>query len=238
MKFHPLCELFPTLEKDDLKELADDIRANGLQFPIITFEGQILDGRNRLRACELAKVAPRYEIYEGNDPLGKVISLNLTRRHLTIPQRALIGQSVATMRQGDYRKGPIGPSSNLISLEEAAHRLNVSERSIKRARQLVNDDKTGALVKAVRDGKMSLHAALKATKQPEPKERSASSVTFIVIANIISLAVRIDNYLEEFDSLTQAQKDATFKSAMSLLESLQKLMQRIRPTKIDLRVEK
>jgi hypothetical protein len=58
--FHPLAEKFPLMEGDDLQRLADDIAARGLQMPIVTYEGKILDGRNRYRAAKLSahKFAP------------------------------------------------------------------------------------------------------------------------------------------------------------------------------------
>ena len=46
-KYHPLCLLFPRLGDDELQELAEDIRQNGLQNDIVTLDGKILDGRNR-----------------------------------------------------------------------------------------------------------------------------------------------------------------------------------------------
>jgi hypothetical protein len=39
---------------------ADDIRQNGLVEPVALLDGLVLDGRNRLRACEIAGVEPRF----------------------------------------------------------------------------------------------------------------------------------------------------------------------------------
>ncbi len=42
---------------DELAGLAADIKANGLIHPIVTdAAGVVIDGRNRLRACEIAGV--------------------------------------------------------------------------------------------------------------------------------------------------------------------------------------
>jgi len=86
-EFHPLAGLFPLLEGDEFDELVADIKANGLHKPIVIFDEQILDGRNRYRACLKAGVKPRFENYTGDDPLGYVVSLNLKRRHLTSKQK-------------------------------------------------------------------------------------------------------------------------------------------------------
>jgi hypothetical protein len=79
------------LDEQQADELASDIRANGLRQAITTYDGKILDGRNRYLACVSAGVEPRYKEFTGSDPLGYVISLNLTRRHLNESQRAMVG---------------------------------------------------------------------------------------------------------------------------------------------------
>jgi ParB-like chromosome segregation protein Spo0J len=54
LEFHPLADIFPALLGHALGELAADIRDNGLQQPIVTVEGKILDGHNRYQACKIA----------------------------------------------------------------------------------------------------------------------------------------------------------------------------------------
>src|SRR5262252_4640455 len=82
--------MFPMMRGDELGALVEDIRANGLIEPIWTFEGQILDGRNRSIACGIAGVEPIYRPWMGTEPLGFVISENLRRRHLDAGRRAAI----------------------------------------------------------------------------------------------------------------------------------------------------
>ena len=62
----------------ELQELADDIKTNGLVYAIMRDkDGTILEGRNRLAACEIAEIAPRFEEYKGNNPVAFIISANL-----------------------------------------------------------------------------------------------------------------------------------------------------------------
>jgi hypothetical protein len=57
-------------------------------------EWQVLDGRNRLKACEMAGVAPDHCVYPGVDPIGFVLSANLHRRHLDTSQRSMVALRV------------------------------------------------------------------------------------------------------------------------------------------------
>ena len=54
--FHELANLFPLMEGAELEDLRDDIKSQGLKEPIWTFQGSILDGRNRVRASEAAGI--------------------------------------------------------------------------------------------------------------------------------------------------------------------------------------
>jgi ParB-like chromosome segregation protein Spo0J len=127
LEFHPLADIFPLVEGAEFEELVADIREHGLHEPIVVYEHKIFDGRNRYRACEAAGIEPTFIVYQGDDPVSYVISLNLRRRHLDESQRAMVAAKLATLklRDNQHSEGlPIGRSSEL---------LNVGERSVARA---------------------------------------------------------------------------------------------------------
>jgi ParB-like chromosome segregation protein Spo0J len=109
LKFHPLADLFPLMEGEEFEALVADIKANGLRERIVIYEGMILDGRNRYRACLAAGIKPRQcaipiNFYENKDPVGYVISANIHRRHLTAEQRRdLIAKLIAAQPEKSDR---------------------------------------------------------------------------------------------------------------------------------------
>jgi ParB-like chromosome segregation protein Spo0J len=72
MQAHPAAAIFPLMSKVELQALADDIARNGQQVPIARLGDLVLDGRNRLAACKLAKVKPRFVQWKGKDPVAWV----------------------------------------------------------------------------------------------------------------------------------------------------------------------
>jgi len=129
MKVHPIAALFPMLQSTELAALAEDIRTNGLQQPIMMQGDTLLDGRNRLAACEIACVEPTFVEFTGADPIEFIIGANLHRRHLSESQRAMIAARMANMGVGRPVKAANLPDS--VSQPEAAEMLNVSERSVR-----------------------------------------------------------------------------------------------------------
>jgi hypothetical protein len=146
------------LSDSELQELADDIKANGLQQNIMVHEGKILDGRNRHAACQIAGVPIENFItqYEGSDPVGYVISANLKRRHLGVGARAMIAEKLATATVGgDHSTN----STNGVTLARIAKQTNVGTTSATTARAI---SKTAPEVAAdVKAGKISLNEGAK-----------------------------------------------------------------------------
>jgi hypothetical protein len=82
MKNHPIADVWPMMDEAKLAELADDIKKNGQLVPVWTYEGKILDGRNRWAACKIAGVEPKTKEYTGDEPTAFAVSLNDRRRHM------------------------------------------------------------------------------------------------------------------------------------------------------------
>lgn len=90
MEFHPIAAIFPLLHDDELDALAESIRKDGLQHPVRTFEGKILDGRNRFLACQRAGVPPIFKPWTGTalEAVAFVWRENRLRRQLDSQQIA------------------------------------------------------------------------------------------------------------------------------------------------------
>jgi hypothetical protein len=201
---HPVAALFPEMTPEELHELAEDIRASGLAHPIVRDRnGTILDGLNRLRACELAGVEPRFEIFEGEDPIAFIVSSNLKRRHLNESQRAMVGSGLANMAHGGDRRSdeatqarqdggrPIAKAAANLPLEKltqaaVAATLNVSERSVRHA-GIVRKRGSPDLILAVEQGKVSVSAAAKQVMPPKPRHRPKDAIDIAPIKSAFEL---------------------------------------------------
>lgn len=77
------------MDEQHFAGLVEDIRTRGLLTQIQLYEGKILDGRNRYRACLAAGIEPRFFEVQDCNPFERVWSFNGTRRDLTADQRYL-----------------------------------------------------------------------------------------------------------------------------------------------------
>ena len=100
---HGLCSALPEMTRTEYQRLLGDIRDNGLVRPITLFEGAILDGRHRYRACIEAGVQPRFVEFTGSDPAAFVISESC-HRSLTESQRAHAVIGIKDYLEAEARK--------------------------------------------------------------------------------------------------------------------------------------
>jgi len=91
---HPVAALFPPSGHDEYETLKQDILERGQQEPILLYEGQILDGKARWRACMELDIVPSFAEWGGDQTTLaawlQAKGANLSRRHLTAEQRAAV----------------------------------------------------------------------------------------------------------------------------------------------------
>ncbi len=187
--FHPAANIFPMMSEPELAGLAENIKKDGLGNSIVMVGEAVLDGRNRLAACKLAGEEPHFVQWDGKgSPVDYVLSQNLHRRHLNDQQRALVAANVKRYleKEGNARrlenlKQNMGPTEDLDpghrknrgtgrSAAKAAAQLNVSKDSVEKAsRVLKKGDES--LVRATREGNVSLDAAATVAKLPKDRQR-------------------------------------------------------------------
>ena len=170
-EFHALAGYFPLLDGPGFDALIADIKVNGLREPIMLYEGAVLDGRNRMRACECAGVEPKFVQYTGTDPLAFVISANVHRRHLTDSQRAMAAARAETTKHGGNRK-PADQGANWhLDRKATAKAFGAKTRTVARAAAVLARG-VPELAAAVDQGQLKISkAAIVARLTPE-KQRA------------------------------------------------------------------
>lgn len=181
-EFHPYASVVPMLGTPELNALAADIQGNGLRQSIVLFEGKILDGRNRYKACQIVNVEPQFRDFNGDgDPLDFIVSMNLVRRQLTASQKALAVAKIAELPRGNPAlqtpKTPAKPKSaqmpNRKTVAEVAREVEVSPRTVGQAKQVLRDAPKET-VEQVERGEKSVATAVKEIKAEKQKEISSN----------------------------------------------------------------
>ncbi|NJQ03344.1 ParB N-terminal domain-containing protein [Streptomyces sp. PLAI1-29] len=158
--------LFPALDEDDLNALAEDIKEQGLLYPVVLDRsGRVIDGRNRLKACEIAGVEPAYTTYDGDDPDRYALSANVHRRNLTKGQIAMITAKACSLSEQSGRS-PSEQSSRSLS-----EQLGISLGTIGKANVVLQH--APDLVDPVISGATGLNEAYAVAQENKAKANSA-----------------------------------------------------------------
>jgi N6-adenosine-specific RNA methylase IME4 len=170
IQFHEVVDIFPKMSDEEFAGLVDDIKKNGQREPVwVNKEGLIIDGRNRALACKNLKRAVACRVYHGGSEstLAFVLSQNLSRRHLTESQRAMVATRIADMRQGTRTDLA---SNEAKSQSEAAEELGVSRSSLQRAAK-VRKNGVPELAEKVDQGKVAVAPASDLATLPQEEQQ-------------------------------------------------------------------
>jgi site-specific DNA-methyltransferase (adenine-specific) len=200
MEFHEVAGLFPMMSEEERRELAEDIRENGLREPIWTYQGKIVDGRNRYLACLSIGVSPRFREWDGQGSLtALVVSLNMKRRHLTPGQKAAVGvdalpffeaeameRRLATLKQNQFKERTAHLQSDrseveilpqrepIRSRDEVGAMFGISGRYVQEAKAV--KEAAPALFEKVKEGEAKLHDAYRQVRKEKEREERAAVV--------------------------------------------------------------
>lgn len=195
MNTHPLAELFPLITGDRFEDLCLDIIEHGQLNPIVVHQDLLIDGRNRLRACEHLGVEPRTiefsELKLSCSPEEYIWAQNMARRHLSDDQRAAISmqwseklKTEAKERQAqNLQKGqqiPVGvktpqrENDGGKSREKLAVLAQVTEHKIRMAQRVASSPE---LLARVGRGETKLLDAVREIEPPSEKTPIVKAVS-------------------------------------------------------------
>lgn len=217
---HPLSSAFPAMSPDEFAALVADIREHGQRDVATIYDGMVLDGWHRYRACCELGIPCRFEDFAGIDPTAFVISRNRHRRHLTETQRAVAVVAVHRWRSADVAGEPTnrgtGDSSHpSATVKQMASEAGVDERTIQRTKKGYD----AGLGDAMRDNKVNATVAAEIAASPDVAKAVASGS---VTASDAVKEVRrkrqpdpppvVEQYDEEDDGAPSAEEIAAFEA--------------------------
>jgi N6-adenosine-specific RNA methylase IME4 len=157
---------------EEFAALCTDIAERGLLEPIVAYEGMVLDGRNRYKACVGTGTKPRFRDYKDDDPIRYVISSNVHRRHLSASQKAVIAIEIerAYAERAKERQGArtdlveiVPPSDAGKARDQAAAAIGVNPHYVSDAKAV--ESNAPDLLPQVLAGTMTIPEAKRTVRQ-------------------------------------------------------------------------
>ena len=197
---HPACLAVPSIDTDDFDALCNSVSETGLRHEILlTKDGLLIDGRNRLHACFLGKVEPRFK-YIATDPWEVAYAENIAHRHLSTGQKAMFGANWKAYEAEEAKKRQVRKPESVVATlpqqkgkarDKAGSRVGVGGKAIDKACDIIAN--APDLAAKVNSNELTLEAAYTENKQrkqdkksdpiEEPVKVKAIETTTIVTAN-------------------------------------------------------
>lgn len=195
MKKHKF-NIFPEAKPEDYNEIKDDIAKNGFDptRAITLYQGEIIDGWNRQRACDELGIKPSYVTFQGSDSdaIDFVMSTN-RRRNLNSGQKAAVAadyedlikairEEVAKNVGGRPKKDDEKPPQKIAEVSKAKEERETAHK----VAQLFNTNRT------------YVNQAVKMKEQaPEVFERVKAGTMTMQDANKAVRAIPTDPWMED-----------------------------------------
>lgn len=233
-EIHPIANMYPMMLPKEHENLLNSMEYNGYDanFPIILYEGKILDGRNRYKACCEIKIEPKVSIFEGTqeEAISESRKLNSSRRHMPQYQRAMVAAF-------EIQKSRDNEKSSKLSIPKAALFHTVSPRLINDALKVLKEDQT--IAQNVFNGAYNLNKAqykideIKRLKEPPVEEdEQYYEIEDIKTSSNLNNESVVNN--EELSSLTNVSSQSSLKHLQEEIENLKSQLNQCRATNEEL----
>ncbi|MCD1413697.1 hypothetical protein IOC51_06560 [Vibrio parahaemolyticus] len=203
MRFATELEFLPLQSDEELKQLEESIRNSGFNplFPIVTFEDEIFDGRNRYLAARAAEVPAVFTECASREEALRIAEQSYLQRVFTVDQKVMAKALFSKIKHGQNQHTTGGSDPNLLNLAEQA---GASQGKMKKAVSVKNKVESGELSPAIQEqvlsGQSTVNNAYEASKEAERIAESTGQSPMDVSAAIARIAD------EEGVTLTQAVK--------------------------------
>ena len=167
---HQLSASWPDMAKEDFMALKDSISHSGLLEPITVFEGQILDGWHRYRACLEVGMKPKFTEFTGDEP-AQFVRDKHTRRPLTLTQRLTCIALMSQWRPNGGNQSAV--PADCLSSKEIAKAAGGGVRSAEQVKAAITNG-APELVQAMKAGNVGAEKA--AVIAQLPKEEQAAAI--------------------------------------------------------------
>lgn len=206
--------IFPMMPDDELQELVADIKENGLLHPIVIKGDVLIDGRNRLEACQIAGVEPEtVELEEGIDPRDFIVSSNIYRQYWNKSQKAMaIAMMCPETEQGKR-------STSVLKTEVSRHYISQARTILKHAPALAKSVQSGSatLSESYKTALQSKHAAESGGEAYDELRDKAPDLADLVTGDQMGLSEAISTYNER-EQKARSNRTATIRAMKSALK--------------------
>lgn len=162
----------PDMDDEQFAAFVEDIREYGQLVPIVVRGSEVIDGRKRLRACELLGREPNViDVFPNQTPEAATNSLNGLRTHYSTTQRGMLAARQPRAPHGRAIKvaGLDVKGSKELARDAIGKEFGVSEATVHRGR-FIRDHGIPELIKAAEQNRVKISMAARIARAVEAEQ--------------------------------------------------------------------